>query len=146
MPPPPPDFAPAGTHLPAPHLPGSPTPAVVAPPLPPTLAPVPSPIAPLPHLGLEPWPIRRQPCLSLEMRGGLAPRSTHGLPPVIPSFFQGLRGRREKEDGGGGSAINPTLRLFLFLLLLCCADKMTNHTSKYFSDDGSLLYLPGCFV
>ena len=138
MPPPLPDFAPEGTHVPAPHLPGSPTPAVVAPPLPRTPAPVPSPIAPLPHLELEPRPIRRQPCLSLEMRGGLAPRSTHGLTPAIPSFFQGLRGRTEREDGGGG--------LFLFLLLLCCVDKMTNHASKYFSNDGSLLYLPGCLV
>ena len=105
MPPPPPGFALEGTYLPAPHLPGSPTPAVVAPPLPPTPTPVPSPTAPFPHLELEPRPIRRQPCLSLEMRGGLASRSTHGLPPAIPPFFQGLRGRREREDGGVGSAI-----------------------------------------
>ena len=121
MPPPPPDFAPEGTYLLVPHLPGSPTPAVVAPPLPRTPTPVPSPTALLPHLELEPWPIWRQPCLSLEMVGWLAPRSTHGLPPAIPPFFQGLRGRREREDGGGGirNQSNVEVVVVLAVALLC---------------------------
>ena len=112
MPPPWSDFTREGSYLPAPHLPRSPTPAVVAPPLPPTTAPVPSPTARLPQLELESRPIRRKLRLSLEMRGGHASRSTRGLPPAIPPFLQGVE-REEGEEGrggGGGAAINLMLR------------------------------------
>ena len=102
MPPPPLDFTPKGSYLPVPHLPGSPTPAVVAPPLPAILAPVPSPTAPLFQLELEPRPIRRQARLSLEMRGGRAPRSMRGLPPAIPPLFSGGGKGGERERTGGG--------------------------------------------